>query len=52
MGSRYIYCGYKISIYLDIIFSTTVLEPVYYVLMNWFGVQTINGMTYEQLRED
>ena len=52
MVSRYIYCGYHISVYLDIIFSQTVLDPAYYVLMKWFGVDTINGKTYDELLAD
>ena len=52
MVSRYIYCGFKLSVYLDIMFSKTVLDPWYYVLTQWFGRDTINGKTYDQLRAD
>ena len=49
MGSRYIYCGFQVSYYLDIIFSETVLRPCYYMLFNWFGMNSVNGMNYDEL---
>lgn len=36
--SRYIYCGFKVSKYFDIVFSYTFLYPLYYIEMHWFGV--------------
>ena len=53
MGSRYIYCGFKASVYLDIIFSETVLRPFYYTLFNWFGWKGFGEFTtYEQIKAE
>ena len=50
MGSRYIYCAFNLNYYLDRIFSVTVLDPMYYIAMKWFGADTIYDMTYEELQ--
>ena len=47
--SRYIYCGFRISQYLYVIFSYTFLWPYYYVLMNWFGTETIEGERWDEI---
>ncbi len=49
--SRYIYCGFQISTYLDVIFSHTFLWPYYYIKMNWFGVERIEGLTWDELND-
>ena len=50
MGSRYIYCAFNLNYYLDRIFSVTVLDPMYYIAMKWFGADTIYDMNYEELQ--
>lgn len=41
--SRYFFCGYKLSPYLDLCFTKTFLTPFYYILFNWFGLDQFFG---------
>ena len=42
-------CGYKLSVYLDQIFSQTVLMPFYWFTMKVCGRDTYFGLTYEEI---
>jgi hypothetical protein len=50
--SRYIYCGYELNIYLDQLFSYSVLTPLYYIYCVLFGADKFHEISFEQLIED
>ena len=40
--NRYIICGYSLNLYLEMLFSWTLLQPYYTVVVKWFGLVIVS----------